>query len=40
MAEADSPQLAEFSRLIRERNAIDARIAQILDRPASVGGIG
>ena len=29
-----------FQILVRERNAIEARITRLLDRPASVGGIG
>ena len=32
-----SPELAELSILVRERNAIEVRIARMLDRPISVG---
>ncbi|WP_431236722.1 DUF6998 domain-containing protein [Mycolicibacterium aichiense] len=40
MDEADDVELGEFAVLLRERNAIDARIGAVLDRPASVGNIG
>jgi hypothetical protein len=39
-SDAGDAQLAEFAALLRERNAIDARIGAILNRPASVGNIG
>jgi hypothetical protein len=37
VAEFNSPELAELSILVRERNAIEVRIARMLDRPISVG---
>ena len=40
MAESYSPELAELSVLVRVRNDLEARIARLLDRPASVGGMG
>lgn len=38
--DAEDAQLAELAALITERNAIDARLGAILDRPATVGDIG
>ena len=36
MAELNSPELAELSILVRERNAIEVRIGRMLDRPTGV----
>lgn len=36
----DDVELAELAALLRERNALDARLGRLLDRPASTGHIG
>ena len=38
--ERDDVELAELSALIHERNALDARLGRLLDRPATTGHIG
>jgi hypothetical protein len=38
--ERDDVELAELAALLRERNALDARLGRLLDRPALVGHIG
>jgi hypothetical protein len=40
MHERDDVELAELAALLRERNALDARLGRLLDRPASTGHIG
>ena len=40
MAELHSPELAELASLVRERNAIEVRIGQLVDRPVHTGGMG
>jgi hypothetical protein len=40
MAEPDSPELAELSVLVRVRNDIERRIAQLLNRPVATGQMG
>jgi hypothetical protein len=36
----DDTELAELGALLRERNALDARIGRLLDRPVNTGSIG
>lgn len=36
----DDTELAELGALLRERNALDARIGRLLNRPVNTGGIG
>src|ERR1700752_2421185 len=36
----DDTDLAELGALLRERNALDARISRLLDRPVHTGSIG
>jgi hypothetical protein len=36
----DETELAELSALLRERNALDAGIGRLLDRPVNTGSIG
>ena len=36
----DDTELAELGALLRERNALDARIGRVLDRPVNTGSIG
>ncbi|MEZ0340390.1 hypothetical protein ACAG25_10455 [Mycobacterium sp. pV006] len=36
----DDLELAELAALLRERNALDARLGRLLNRPASTGHIG
>jgi hypothetical protein len=38
--ESDDVGLAELATLLRERNTLDARVGQLLDRPANTGHIG
>jgi hypothetical protein len=38
--EREDVELAELAALIRERNALDARIGRLLDRPVNPGNIG
>lgn len=38
--ERDDVELAELAALLRERNALDARLGRLVDRPASTGHIG
>jgi hypothetical protein len=38
--ELDHVELAELAALLRERNAVDARLGRILDRPVNTGSIG
>lgn len=40
MDQRDDAELAELAALLRERNAIDARLGRLLDRPAIQGHIG
>jgi hypothetical protein len=40
MDEREDVELAELAALLRERNALDARLGRLLDRPASTGHIG
>ena len=40
MGESHSPELAELASLVRERNAIEVRIGQLVDRPVHTGGMG
>jgi hypothetical protein len=36
----DDTELAELCALLRERNALDARIGRLLDRPVNTGSVG
>jgi hypothetical protein len=40
MDEREDTELAELAALLRERNALEARLGRLLDRPASTGHIG
>jgi hypothetical protein len=40
MDQREDAELAELAALLRERNALDARLGRLLDRPASTGHIG
>lgn len=40
MVDGEDVELAELAVLLRERNVIDARLGQILDRPVNTGSIG
>ena len=40
MDDCDDTELAELGALLRERNALDARIGRLLDRPVNTGSIG
>ncbi len=40
MNEREDAQLAELAALLRERNALDARLGRLLDRPVNTGSIG
>ncbi|WP_101948002.1 hypothetical protein [Mycobacterium sp. 3519A] len=40
MDEQDDTELKELGALLRERNALDARIGRLLDRPVNTGSIG
>jgi hypothetical protein len=38
--EREDAELAELAALLRERNALDARLGRLLDRPVNTGSIG
>lgn len=38
--DGDDTELAELGALLRERNALDARIGRVLDRPVNTGSMG
>lgn len=40
MDQPDDAELAELAALLKERNALDARLGQLLDRPVNPGHIG
>jgi hypothetical protein len=40
VGESGSAELAELAALVRERNAVEARIARLLERPANTGWMG
>jgi hypothetical protein len=40
MNEREDAQLAELAAYIRERDAVDARLGRLLDRPMNRGSIG
>lgn len=40
MEQRDDAELAELAALLRERNALDARLGRLLDRPVNPGHIG
>lgn len=40
MNEREDAELAELAALLRERNALDARLGRLLDRPVNTGSIG
>ncbi|WP_102144583.1 DUF6998 domain-containing protein [Mycobacterium hubeiense] len=40
MDQREDAELAELAALLRERNAIDARIGRLVDRPVNTGSIG
>jgi hypothetical protein len=40
MGEREDSELAELAALLRERNALDARLGRLLERPVNTGSIG
>jgi hypothetical protein len=40
VGDRDDTELAELGALLRERNALDARLGRVLDRPVNTGSIG
>lgn len=40
MDKSEDAELAELAALLRERNALDARLGRLLDRPVNTGSIG
>jgi hypothetical protein len=40
MDQREDAELAELAALLRERNALDARLGRLLDRPVNTGSIG
>lgn len=40
MDEREDVELAELAALLRERNALDARLGRLLSRPVNTGSIG